>query len=117
MERQDQDPPSPANHTANRPPLPGGQGRPGPRLLEQVRDVMRLGHYSIHTERSYVDWIKGLTGEEARQVIVGMSSTPQVVAKLETWRSSGAWLNSGAVLAINMALLPELEAPSAAWGF
>ncbi len=30
----------------------------GPRLLEQVRNVMRLHHYSIHTERSYTDWIR-----------------------------------------------------------
>jgi Phage integrase, N-terminal SAM-like domain len=30
----------------------------GPRLLEQVRNLMRLKHYSIHTERSYLDWIK-----------------------------------------------------------
>jgi hypothetical protein len=29
-----------------------------PRLLEQVRNVVRLHHYSIHTERSYIDWIK-----------------------------------------------------------
>ena len=29
-----------------------------PRLLDQVRDVLRLRHYSIHTERAYVDWIK-----------------------------------------------------------
>ena len=29
-----------------------------PRLLDQVRNVMRLHHYSIHTERSYTDWIK-----------------------------------------------------------
>ena len=28
-----------------------------PRLLDQVRQVLRLHHYSIHTERSYVDWI------------------------------------------------------------
>jgi integron integrase len=28
------------------------------RLLDEVRDVMRLKHYSIHTERSYCDWIK-----------------------------------------------------------
>jgi integron integrase len=28
------------------------------KLLDQVRDVMRLKHYSIHTERSYCDWIK-----------------------------------------------------------
>ena len=29
-----------------------------PKLLEQVRSVLRLKHYSIHTERSYVDWIR-----------------------------------------------------------
>jgi site-specific recombinase XerD len=29
-----------------------------PKLLVQVRDYMRLHHYSIHTEASYIDWIK-----------------------------------------------------------
>lgn len=29
-----------------------------PRLMQQVRDVMRTRHYSIHTERAYCDWIK-----------------------------------------------------------
>ena len=28
------------------------------KLLDEVRDVMRLHHYSIHTERTYYDWIK-----------------------------------------------------------
>ena len=28
-----------------------------PKLLEQVRQVLRLHHYSIHTERSYIDWV------------------------------------------------------------
>ena len=28
------------------------------KLLDEVRDVMRLHHYSIHTERIYCDWIK-----------------------------------------------------------
>src|SRR6266436_8289577 len=28
------------------------------KLLDQVREVMRLRHYSIHTERSYCDWIR-----------------------------------------------------------
>ena len=28
------------------------------KLLDQVRDVMRLRHYSLRTERSYCDWIK-----------------------------------------------------------
>ena len=35
-----------------------GVGQPTPPILEQVRNVMRLHHYSIHTERSYTDWIK-----------------------------------------------------------
>jgi integron integrase len=30
----------------------------GPRLLEQVRQVMRLHHYSLHTERAYLEWIR-----------------------------------------------------------
>jgi len=44
---------------------PGGQVRfelitPNPKLklLDQVREVMRLKHYSIRTERSYCDWIR-----------------------------------------------------------
>ena len=28
------------------------------RLLEQVRDKVRLKHYSLKTERAYVGWIK-----------------------------------------------------------
>jgi len=28
------------------------------KILDQVREVMRLKHYSIHTERSYCDWIR-----------------------------------------------------------
>ena len=27
------------------------------KLLDEVRQVLRLHHYSIHTERSYVEWI------------------------------------------------------------
>jgi hypothetical protein len=28
-----------------------------PKLLDQVRQYLRLHYYSIHTERFYVDWI------------------------------------------------------------
>jgi len=31
---------------------------PTRKLLDQVRDVLRLKHYSIRTEEAYVDWIK-----------------------------------------------------------
>jgi len=29
-----------------------------PKLLDQVRDVMRRRQYSIRTEQAYIDWIK-----------------------------------------------------------
>jgi hypothetical protein len=28
------------------------------KILDQIRQVLRLHHYSIHTERTYLDWIK-----------------------------------------------------------
>jgi integron integrase len=33
-------------------------GKPKKKLLDQVRDVMRLKHYSLRTERTYCDWIE-----------------------------------------------------------
>jgi integrase len=38
-------------------PLDPNLGKPK-KLLDQVRDVMRLKHYSLRTERSYCDWIE-----------------------------------------------------------
>lgn len=29
-----------------------------PKLLDQVRDVIRRKHYSVRTEQAYCDWIK-----------------------------------------------------------
>lgn len=42
---------------AEEPPSPAEQTK-SPRLIERVRDVMRVKHYSIRTERSYWDWIE-----------------------------------------------------------
>jgi integron integrase len=38
--------------------LPSGIPQRNPRLLDQVRDVIRFKHYSIRTERTYTDWIR-----------------------------------------------------------
>ena len=35
----------------------GAPAKP-PQLLEQVRDAIRLRHYSYRTEQTYVQWIK-----------------------------------------------------------
>ena len=40
-------------------PSPGVVPNPKARLLDQVREVLRLKHYSIRTEEAYVQWIKG----------------------------------------------------------
>ncbi|MBI3757820.1 MAG: integron integrase [Deltaproteobacteria bacterium] len=37
--------------------MPAATRSQQPKLLDEVRNVLRLHHYSIHTERSYVDWI------------------------------------------------------------
>jgi len=38
--------------------LPANPGSKPKKLLDQTRDVLRLKHYSLRTERSYCDWIK-----------------------------------------------------------
>jgi integron integrase len=37
---------------------PANPGSKPKKLLDQTRDVLRLKHYSLRTERSYCDWIK-----------------------------------------------------------
>ena len=37
---------------------PATEGKPKKKLLDQIRDVMRLKHYSLRTERTYCDWIE-----------------------------------------------------------
>ena len=38
--------------------LPEKSAATPPRLLDQVRDQLRLKHYSLRTEQAYVGWIK-----------------------------------------------------------
>jgi hypothetical protein len=40
------------------PTLPAAAAQNKPKLLDQVRDVIRHKHFSIRTEQSYVDWIR-----------------------------------------------------------
>ena len=37
---------------------PGSSPTSAPRLLDRVRDKIRLKHYSLRTEQAYVDWIR-----------------------------------------------------------
>ena len=38
--------------------MPNATRSQPPKLLDEVRKVLRLHHYSIHTERSSVEWIR-----------------------------------------------------------
>jgi integron integrase len=50
-----------------------------PRLLDQVREKIRLKHYSIRTEHAYVDWIK-------RYILFHNKRHPQEMGKQEVER-------------------------------
>jgi integron integrase len=39
-------------------PDPSASAPPSPRLLDQLRERLRLKHYSIRTEHSYVEWVR-----------------------------------------------------------
>ena len=91
---------------------PGWQRRLGPgsdlitpnpklKLLDQVREIMRLKHYSIRTERSYCDWIRRYihyhrmrAREEERAQFVGGMAPPLPSPLLRSRRRGG--LISGA---------------------
>jgi hypothetical protein len=38
--------------------LPSTASAGKPKLLDQVRDVLRRKHYSVRTEQAYVDWVR-----------------------------------------------------------
>lgn len=46
----------PGNLGSNRGEAPGAH--PPPRLLARLRDATRVRHYSLRTERAYVDWVR-----------------------------------------------------------
>ena len=74
----------------------GGKIPHMPKLLDQVREVIRMKHYSIRTEQSYVDWIKRyiffhnkrhpaeMGEDEIRSFISDLASKKSVAASTQT---------------------------------
>ena len=74
----------------------GGKIPHMPKLLDQVREVIRMKHYSIRTEQSYVDWIKryiffhnkrhpaDMGEDEIRSFISDLASKKSVAASTQT---------------------------------
>ncbi len=77
-----------------------------PELLDQVRDVLRMKHYSIRTEQAYVNWIKryiffhnkqhpeDMRKAEIRAFISELASKKSVAASTQTVALSAATLSA-----------------------
>jgi hypothetical protein len=53
------------------------------KLLDQVREVMRLKHYSIRTEKAYCDWIRRYVkfhGMQSREELEGAGRKVWLIA-------------------------------------
>jgi integron integrase len=75
---------------------------PSPRLLDQVREQLRLRHYSYRTEQQYVAWIRRFILFHGRRHPIGMGG-PQVEAflsHLATERHVAASTQSQALAAL-----------------
>src|SRR5260370_35770472 len=84
----------------------GGKIPHMPELLDQVRDVLRMKHYSIRTEQAYVNWIKryiffhnkqhpeDMRKAEIRAFISELASKKSVAASTQTVTLSAATLSA-----------------------
>lgn len=73
-----------------------------PKLLDQVRDKIRVKHYSIRTEKAYVDWIKRfiLFHGKKHPSQLGMDEVNQFLTHLATQRDVAASTQNQALSAI-----------------
>lgn len=73
-----------------------------PRLLDQVRETIRVKHYSIRTEKAYVDWIKRfiLFHGKKHPSQMGMEEVNQFLTHLATQRDVAAATQNQALSAI-----------------
>jgi len=72
------------------------------KLLDDVRQVMRLNHYSIHTERTYSDWIRQYVKFHKMLNRADLTVTPE--AKVEEFLSYLAIQRNVAVSTQNQAM-------------
>jgi len=62
---------------------------PKAKLLDQVREILRLRHYSIRTEQSYCDWIRRYI--KFHRMTSRAELAPGVPKVEMIWRSMDEW--------------------------
>jgi integron integrase len=92
-----------------------------PSLLEQVRRCLRLKHYSIRTERAYVDWIKrfilfhrkrhpsGMGTDEIRQFLSHLATDRSVAASTQNQALSALLFLYREVLGVELPYVEGIE--------
>ena len=94
-----------------------------PRLLDQVREQIRYRHYSIRTERSYVEWVKQFVlfhgkrhpkemgADEIRAFLTHLATERNVAAATHHQALSALLFLYRNVLGVDLPWLGELERP------
>jgi integron integrase len=92
-----------------------------PRLLDQVRDRIRLKHYSIRTEEAYVDWIRRfilfhdkrhpseLAGSDVEAFLTDLAVTRNVAASTQNLAKAAVLFLYREVLGIVLPWLTNIE--------
>ena len=115
-------------HKQDQPPpldeLTTGSGPQPKKLLDQVREALRIKHYSYRTEQTYVDWIKryilfhkkqhpkDLGVEAIREFIAHLATERKVATSTQNQALSAVLFLYRTVLQKEIHLLPELVHPS-----
>ncbi len=74
-----------------RPTTTGIIPNPKIKLLDQVREMIRLKHYSIRTEQAYLQWIKRFIffhQKRHRREVPGLQDLPRIPLTLDPERTT-----------------------------
>ncbi|MGH8581696.1 MAG: integron integrase [Gammaproteobacteria bacterium] len=100
---------------------PTGNTPPAPKLLDRVRDKIRLKHYSIRTEQAYVDWVKrfvlfhgkrhpsGMGAVEVEAFLTHLAVAGKVAASTQNQAKSALLFLYREVLGQSLPWLDEVE--------
>jgi len=92
-----------------------------PKLLEQVREAIRLKHYSLRTEKTYLDWIRrfilfhgkrhpqSMGAEEVRQFLSDLATEHNVAASTQNQAFSALLFLYKAVLKQELPWIDDIQ--------
>ena len=108
------------------PAASGGATNPPRKLLDQVRDALRVKHYSYRTEQAYVGWIRRfilfhdkrhpmeMGGPEVERFLTWLATDRTVAASTQTQALSALLFLYKHVLRIELPLLTKFLGPPTA---